>query len=184
VSAANVEPWVPPERRPEVESEGLILTDDSHAEWAMKKRRQEVAEINRLEALKVAEIQHANEWADEHQGPRRAAVERLDAALIDYYRRLEDADPDLPKTYNLPSSVVRRRKQPIRAEVVDTEAVTNWALSNAPEILSTPHVQVSRIKPSEGYQFTEEGDVVSPDGEVVPGVHVVGGDDRYSVGEK
>jgi len=165
------------------ESEGLILTDDSHAEWAMKKRRQEIAEINRLEALKVAEIQHATEWADEHQGPRRAAVERLDAALIDYYRRLEDADPDLPKTYNLPSGVVRRRKQPVRAEVVDEDEFVNWALANDPFVLKVPKPMISKVTTANQYRFTDDGMVVF-DGEVVPGVHVVGGDDRYSVGEK
>lgn len=156
--------------------DGYRIGGDREATWALRKLAAAHAERDRIMAVAGEEIARITAWRNAAVRGPEADIDFFEAVLIDYRRRLEAENPNLPQTYKLPGGVITRRRSPVRAEVLDPEAFTAWALVHDPAA-----VKVTPLVSALGsYQRTDEGDVVSPDGEVVPGVHVVGGDDRYA----
>lgn len=167
--------------------EAFAITDDSAATWALRKVARAEAEVARVLAVANGEIARINQWkADACRGPVDD-IGFFKAHLVDYRRRLEDADPKLPKTYKLPAGDLTVRKGPSRVEVTDEEAFVAWAEVNDPELLSRKPL-VSRLKdgyrpvPPDGDETVERvTSIVSGSGEVVPGVRQVFEPERYGV---
>ena len=96
-----------------------------------------------------------------------------------YRLELEERDPDLPKTYKVPGGVIARRKQPDRIVVTDEAAFVAWALEGYRDLL---HIE-PRVSGLRNITESEPDSallVTSIDGEIVPGVEHVTGNDAYS----
>jgi hypothetical protein len=170
--------------------ENWQVTDDAGANWALRKIARAEAEIARVEAVAYEEVARITQWkADTVRGPKDD-IGFFKAHLVDYRRRLEDADPQLPKTYKLPAGDLTRRKGATRIEVTDEAAFVAWAEANDPSLLSRKPL-VSRLKdqkdrytalPPDGDEGTERATwIVTTDGEGVPGVEQVFAPEQYSV---
>ena len=143
----------------------------------MRKLAAAKREIDRIKDAANAERNKVTDWeTDALKGPQHDAG-YFEALLIDRLHQLEVENPDLPKTYRVPGGALVRRKLPDRIEVVDSEAFLTWAQVNAPDAVKVTPL-VSALS---GLPRTDEGDLVTSEGEVVPGVGVSAGGESYSV---
>jgi len=164
-------------------SPGFRVDSDDLATWAFRKRRSHQRELDRLRGLAAAERAKIDAWeADVTAGPT-SRIEFFDGALEGYYRHLQQADPDLPKSYRVPGGTIGRRKLPDTLEVAGEDEAVAWALTNRPELTATRLAKPAAKKALEAIDLADalpgaRLELVDPDtGEVVPGlVHVVGAD--------
>jgi hypothetical protein len=159
--------------------ENWQVNDDAGANWALRKI-----------ALAYEEVARVTQWkADTVRGPKDD-ISFFKAHLVDYRRRLEDVDPQLPKTYKLPAGDLTRRKGATRIKVTDEAAFVAWAEENDPSLLSRKPL-VSRLKDQKDLYLTptpdgdesveRTADVYATTGEWVPGVRYVFEAERYGV---
>lgn len=153
------------------------ITSDDQAGWALRKMARAQAERARIKDQATAELDRIEQWAKEADAAAAHDEQFFAGKLVEYRRRLEDADPKLPATYKLPWGTLARRKGRESVIVEDADALTSWALDNAPELLRySPDKKALGDLPR-----TPDGAPVSSDGEPVPGVTVQRADDRYEV---
>lgn len=160
------------------------IDGDRMAAWALRRIAEHQTEVDRLQQAAQADIDAVQAWlADATRGPK-GSIAYLEAALIDYRRRLETDNPKLPKTYKLPGGDLTRRAGRISFVVADEDALIDWAETHDPTLLRRRAV-VTPLKGS-GYEIVVSvdepvGRVVTADGEVVPGVEVPAPADTYAV---
>lgn len=154
------------------------ITDDALAEWALRKLAAAVSEASRLRRIAQAEIDRIQLWAEDAERIVGRDASFFTSKLIDYRRTLEARDPKLPGTYKLPAGSLKRAAGRESTKVLDEQSFVTWAIDNAPDALAPPKPLVSTMKT---WPRTEAGEIVSPDGDKVPGVQVVKGDPSYTV---
>lgn len=160
--------------------EGWVVDGDREAAWALRKMREAQAEVDRVNANAAHEHDAITAWADAAKTGPDHTLAFFRGRLIGYRLHLEDENPDLARTYKLPGGRLIRRKAPDRVEVADEDALVGWALENDRDAVTFK----PKVTPFKGadYGYSDDGRVVYlSDGEVVPGVRWVEGDDRYSV---
>jgi hypothetical protein len=147
---------------------GWRIEDDGTANWALRKLDQKRRDIERIKenaGREVARIIAATNAAVNTLTNGCGGTEFFRAHLIDYRHRLEQNNPELPKTYRLPAGVLSRRKGPSRYVVTNEQKFIEWAERNDPDLYKrTPLVSGLKIYPH------VEGAIVTRDGEPVPGV--------------
>ena len=155
------------------------VQDDDTAQRLLRSLARNTRERDRIRRNAAAEIDRiqAKAIADEH--PLTEKIGWLENELAGYLRRLRESDPKL-KTYKLPGGNLTVRAGRSRTIVNDGPAFVEWALSAAPAALKIEPL-VSVLTPSHGFVRTDDGPIVNADGEVVPGVEVVTGDESYGV---
>lgn len=166
---------------PPLNRETWQIDSDGAASWALRKMGAALAEVARCKQLADDEITRVKAWLDTATiGPQHDA-DFFESRLIDYRFRLEDANPDLPKTYRVPGGRIARRKLPDRVEVVDEQALIGWALTSGADVIRiTASVSALKKVAAPTDPDAEKCGLVTGDGEQVPGVVHVLGDDRYS----
>lgn len=149
------------------------VIDDSTAAWALARIAEKVTEIDRLRRNAQAYIDQIQADALRDEKPLTDAVAYFEGELRRYYESL----PGQPSTYKLPTGRIERRKGRPSTKVVDVDAYLEWAESAAPEAIKRSPL----TSPLKGWDVTDDGQVVTPDGEVVPGVRVVVGEPTVSI---
>ena len=161
------------------------VVDDAGAQWALRKLGQAERELARIEDARKAEIERVNEWAAAaaRTATRTGVVMR--SKLVDYRHRLEADDPKLSKTYRLPGGALTVRAVAPSVEITDGDAFTLWALASGQHELLKIEPRRSDIKAQlihgDPDPMTGHADLITADGEKVPGVHLTTGDVRYGV---
>jgi hypothetical protein len=157
--------------------ERWTIDDDDAAGWALRKLAAAQAERDRIKRVAQAELARIETWAADADRQVQHDVDFFTARLVEYRRMLEHNNPSLPLTYKLPGGSLTRRKAPEVVVIESPDEFTSWALDNAPDALDyKPKKTVIKE-----WHRRDDGQVVSPDGEPVPGVSVQRGDDRYDV---
>ena len=155
------------------------VQDDETAQRLLRSLARNTRERDRIRRNAAAEIDRIQAKALADEKPLNERIEWLENELSGYLRRLRQSDPKL-KTYKLPGGNLTVRAGRSRTVVHDSHAFVEWALSAAPAALKIEPL-VSVLTPSHGFVRTDEGVIVNADGEVVPGVEVVTGDESYGV---
>jgi hypothetical protein len=152
------------------------ITVDGQASWALRKIREAQAEQARIKALAEDEIARIEQWATDADRPLQGDVDYFTGLLVDYYRRLKEANPKLPRTYKLPDGHIAARKDPDSLDVKDEAAFIAWATEHLPDAVP-PKVLKSKLNDD---RFAhEDGKVIdTTTGEVVPGVALTVGEDQ------
>lgn len=157
------------------------VTDDSAAQWALRTLASYHSERDRIRRNAQAEVERIQTKALADEKPIAAKIEWLTNELTGYHRRLLAADPKR-KTYKLPGGNLVHRKGRTSTVVNDAEEFTRWALETGTVAALKMTPQVSALTPAHGFARTDDGVIVfAKDGEIVPGVSVVTGDDSYTV---
>ena len=164
--------------------------NDEEAEWAMQMLARAHRELERIQAAADTKREQIDAWQERASVGPLAAAERFEQKLVGYRKRLEREDPHLRLTYPLPSGVIKRRAGATRVNITDEQAFISWALSNDDSAVKVVPV-LSAIKgagyrtviPKETLKKSDGGvtEVVSLDGEVVPGVEIEVGPPIYGV---
>lgn len=162
------------------ESEWHGITDDTLAQWALGKLSAYTAERDRIRRNAQAEVERIQAKALADEKPITDKIDHWTQELIGYRHRLEADRPDLAKTYKLPGGNLVRRAGRKSTVVRDSAAFVEWAIKAAPAALNISPL-VSVLTPAHGFIRTDEGAIVTADGEAVPGVEIVTADDTYSV---
>lgn len=149
------------------------VTDDALAAWALDKIAAHQAEIERIRRNAQAYIELIQSDALADEKPHADSVAWLEGEVRRYYESL----PDAPATYKLPNGKIERRKGRESTKVDDPDAFVSWADKHAPDAVKRTPL-VSALK---GWPQTDDGELVTPDGEVVPGVRVVVGEPTVTI---
>ena len=152
------------------------VTDDALAVWALGKRAKLETEVKRIR-------ENTQRYIDEIQADATAAESTLlskmawfDAELRGYYEGLHNP----PGTYKLPNGTIKRNAPRKSTKVVEPAEFVRWALDNAPDTLKYE----PRVSEMKTWARTEDGSILSPDGERVPGVQVVAGEPTFTITSK
>lgn len=156
------------------------IDNDDLAGWALRKLAAAQAEQDRIKRLAEAELARIHDWQADATRQVQRDVEFFTARLVEYRRDLEARDPSLAKTYKLPNGSLARRAGRESTRVTAEDSFVSWALDNQPDAL-TYKPKVSALAGYHHEQIDGATVLVSDDGEVVPGVEVVRGEDRYEV---
>lgn len=163
---------------PDDPEHGFTVTDDTTAEWALERMREHTAEVARIKANAEEAIDRIRSKADHDCAQSARRIDYLHTLLVDYRRQLEEQDPSLPKTYRLPSGNLKRRAGSESVQIADPDAFIEWARDGRLDLLRlTPAKDAIKRATT----VTEDGTLVSADGEVLPGVTITRGPDSYSV---
>jgi len=169
---------------PATGDESFTLDSDGKATWAFRKRRGYATELDRLRGLAAAERAKIDAWEDDATSGLVSRLEWFDGMLEGYYRRLHDADPDLPKSYRVPGGTIGRRKAPDALEVSGEPEAVEWLGENRPDLLRVAVDKAATKKALTAPDLADAAqgarlDLVDADtGEIVPGLVWVVGADR------
>lgn len=154
------------------EHDGFHVTDDKAAEWCMKKIQEAEADRAMWKAHYEAQMQKVNESAD-------SAVAYFTARLEEYFDTVPHKATKTQESYSLPGGkLVRKQHQP-KFET-DDEALVPWLEQNFMG-------QLVKIKKTADWValkkvVTVNGEnVVTDDGEIIPGVTVTQRPDVFKV---
>lgn len=159
------------------ERERWVCDNDRKAAWHLRRIAEHEAEVARIKAVADEDIAAVRQWADDAARPEQSSIDFHRGSLIAYRYRLED-EGKVPATYKLPGGNIVRRKGRESYQVTDPDAFLDWARVNETTAISEKPL-VTPIK-SAPYRAVD-GQVVTEEGEVVPGVEVVTGEDTVSV---
>ena len=151
--------------------QGVI--DDSTAAWALARIAEKVTEIDRIRRNAQAYIDQIQADALRDEKPLTDAVAYFEGELRRYYETL----PGQPSTYKLPTGKIERRAGRPSTKVTDDVAFLAWAAESCPAAVKRTPL-VSALK---DFARTDDGALVTPDGEPVPGVEVVVGEPTVSI---
>lgn len=150
-------------------------TDDKAA-WALRKLRDARARLARIETQATEGRRRIDEWvAQESKAPNRD-IAAFEGMLRAYHEHVLATDPNR-KTIRLPDGELTARKAPGAVDVVDLDAFLAWA--------DDGHHEFLRIKAEPNktalagvtlkLENAEFSDLVTDDGERIPGVVVRAG---------
>jgi phage host-nuclease inhibitor protein Gam len=176
----------------DLEDEGPWRVEtDAEADRQLRKLARALREIERI-------TENANRETARINDAKKSAVKTLTdqadicrARLVDYRRRLELNDRDLPKTYKLPQGTITRHAGSLSVSVLDEQEFADWALQNDPSLLSmspskteiakkaAPGVVKVLKSAASGSDTGASSHLVTEDGERVPGIELAVGPDKY-----
>ena len=149
------------------------ITDDALAAWALDKLAALHREQARIERNAQAYIDQIQADATADLSPIVDKIGWFEGELRSYYERLEDP----PATYKLPNGQIQRRKGRASTKVTDADAFIEWAAEHLPDAVKRSPLTM----PLRDLARTGDGQIVTADGEVVPGVEVVVGEPTVSI---
>lgn len=152
----------------EAERERWRIDGDNTAAWAMRKAAALQARIDANTAIAEAEYERVQAWLAEVNRPIEHDLAFFTGHLENYARVQRLADPER-KTFRYPHGCVVSRKPPPTVEV-DEDVFVPWARGHAPELLKVDEVVKVKLATLKALQATDDGTVVTADGEPLPGV--------------
>lgn len=156
------------------EPQGFTVTDDSAAQWCMKKIKEAEADRAMWKAHYEAQMEKVNKAADE-------SIAYFTAKLEEYFANVPHKATKTQESYTLPGGKLIRKKQQPKFET-DDEALVPWLEENFMG-------QLVKVKKSADWaalkkicSVTPDGEHVATDeGEIIPGITVTQRPDVFKV---
>lgn len=144
---------------------------DKEALWALRKLKAAQAKIaDNIEAANE-ERRLIDSWLEEVNGSLERDANFFEGLLRDYALRCRDDENDGRKSIKLPGGTIRTRAGSTSVSIGDADAFLSWAEVNNPDLIRVKkEPNLSEIK--ETVTVTDEGSIITADGEVVPGLVV------------
>jgi hypothetical protein len=148
-------------------SEGFEVTDDQKADWAIRK----LASVRRKQAenkkIYDAEVIRLTEWLAMVNHALEKDASYFEAVLTPYalVQRWEGR-----KTISLPHGTIKTTAGQPKIEFESEDRFIEWALVNDPDLLK---IKTDIDKSAVKALITDEGVVISTQGEIVPEVKVI-----------
>ena len=181
-----VEPFELPDLDDEESVGRWMVTDDDRASWALRRIGEARSELGRIAHRHQIETQRIDEAARLASGGPQRTIDTMEAKLIEYRLAIEAANPRMAAKrtrYRLLVGSIARRKGSARTVVTDPDALVAWCAEHEPDLVRR------EVKPSDVLRATIDtlGDepgtapLVTVDGEPVPGIERVRGEDTFTV---
>lgn len=156
------------------EPQGFTVTDDSTAQWCMKKIKEAEADKEMWRKHYESQMEKVNKAADE-------SIAYFTAKLEEYFANVPHKATKTQESYTLPGGKLIRKKQQPKFET-DDEALVPWLEENFMG-------QLVKVKKSADWaalkkvcSVTPDGEHVATDeGEIIPGVTVTQRPDVFKV---
>lgn len=154
------------------EQQGFTVTDDSTAQWCMKKIKEAEADKEMWRKHYEAQMEKVNKAADE-------SIAYFTAKLEEYFANVPHKATKTQESYTLPGGKLVRKKQQPKFET-DDEALVPWLEANG-------RTGLVKIKKSADWATLKKSlnfigtNAVTVDGEIVPGVKVEQRPDVFKV---
>lgn len=149
------------------ENEGFVVDTDQKADWAIRKLAVVRKKQAENQAIHDAEIVRIQEWLS----TVNTALER-DAlyfeAVLTPYALLQRSEGR--KTVTLPHGTIKTTAGQAKVEFKNEAAFIEWAKTNDPSLL---RIKTDIDKTAVKSLITEEGVVISTQGEIIPDVEVI-----------
>lgn len=150
------------------------IDSDALASWALRRLRGLRSQIDEIEQIAGAEIERVEAWRARSSRPLERNAAFFEAILSDYALRCRAESGR--KTISLPAGKISTR-QPAARWIVDSDTFIPWARQSAPDLLRIKEEpNLAEMKAAAGVLALivseETGTVVTPDGEILPGVEV------------
>lgn len=156
----------------ETDIQGFTVTDDATAEWCLKKIREAQADVEKWETFYAAQLAKVKEGAE-------GSIAYFTAKLEEYFVTVPHKATKTQESYSLPGGkLIRKKQQP--DFTTDNAALVPWLEQNFMSQL----VKVQKKADWAGLKkvVTVSGEnVVTDDGEIVPGVTVTPRPDVFKV---
>lgn len=149
------------------EREAFVVDDDAKADWALRRLSSLRRKQEENKRLAEAEIQRVTEWLSQVN----TALER-DAgyfeAILTPYALLQRSEGR--KSVVLPHGTLKTTAGRAKVEIENLEEFIKWAEVNKPDLL---RVKKEPDKTALNELITEENQVISTDGEIIPAIKVL-----------
>lgn len=164
--------------------EAFVIDDDQKAAWAMRKLRSHRMKQKINEEIAAAEIARVNAWLESVNKTIENDAAYFLAHLSGYGHRVRLNPDDSRKSVVLPHGKISTR-QSSRKWSVDADTFLDWARTNAPELIRVKE-EPALTKIKEAYaelvvQNASVLEVITKDGEIVPGLTIEEGSLSVSV---
>lgn len=157
----------------------FAITDDSSANWALRKikRYKGIKESNN--ALAQAEIDKIEQWLLTENEKAQSNIDYLQSLLAQYALTKREQDPDF-KTLSLPNGKFGFRKRQDKWIYDDDKVVETLEKANLTDFIKVKKVP-SRADIKKAFDVND-GKVVNPDtGEIIEGITIEKQEDNFNV---
>ena len=152
--------------------EAWSIQNDSTADWALRKIREDERILAGHEETAQREIERVNEWIERMRHKAASDTAYLRGALESYMRGVNDVDPKR-KSLALPNGSLQLRKDLAKWNWPETGEEYSALLSYATEHkLTRVRVELDKAGIKKACCITDAGQVVDANGEIVPGIIV------------
>lgn len=148
--------------------ENVTLGGDQDATWAMRKLQTLRKQLAANNAIAEEEAARIAAWLAAVNEPLRKQVTFVEG-ILNGYAIYERTSHDR-KTIVLPYGKLATKPVQDKWEVADPDAFTAWAQEHHPELVKTTVKPETLTVIKSALNATEDGAVISPEGEPVPGV--------------
>ena len=150
----------------------FVVTDDSSAEWCIKKIREAQENVAKWRA-------HYDQQMQRIENEANSTISFMTAKLEEYFEKVPHKETKTQQSYKLPSAKLVRKQQQPRFDI-DDDITVKWLEDNHLDDL----VKIKKTADwsSIKKRFTVNGyAVISEDGEIVPGIAVTQREDIFKV---
>ena len=159
--------------------EGFRVTEDSSANWALRKIAQHKRKIEENNLLAEEEIHKIETWNKQVNDEAQQSIDYFQSLLAEYAEVIRKENPKF-KTLKLPSGRIRYKKQQPKWHYKDDEVVK--ALKDAG---MTDYIKVKETPSKSDIKkafVVSDGKVINPDtGEIVTGIEVEERAEKFEV---
>lgn len=147
----------------EQRDEAFVIKNDEDASFATRKLRDLIGQQLNNQAVADKEIKRLEAWLQQVNGALDFRVNYFRGLLIDYMRSEREKGR---KSVNLPYGTIKSRVNPDKVELDDE--FTQWAITERPELLSTPPTPAPKPILAEVKKLLQSG-VSLPHAKIVEG---------------
>lgn len=149
--------------------ETFKVTDNSSADWVLRKLAALEAQENSNNQLAQQNIDRIKQWRDKKSQETRQSREYFEFLLTDYFNQQRAKDPKFK--LDTPNGRVSARKVPRKWKYDDENLVKSLKQADAKDFIRIKE-EPDKKALKKAAQVTDAGDVVTEDGVKLDGVHV------------
>lgn len=177
MTVLDFDPTPQPDRQPDRQSDQpFTIASDEQATWAMRKLKAIRDKQAEIQSIADNEIRRVQEWADAQIGGLTGDGEFFENLLITYGQQERRKGR---KVISTPYGFVKSRAGS-KKTIIDENQFIPWAQQHAPELVKISQIpQKSEILRT--CKTTDDGAVITDEGEIVPGVAIITGATTYRI---
>lgn len=163
----------------QVTNDSFKVTDDSSANWTLRKIKQLQDQQKENNSLAEAEIEKINAWADSENEKAQRDIDYFQGLLAEYALKKREENPKF-KSMKLPNGAIKFRKQQPKFNYDDETLTKSLKKSGRTELIK---IKKSPDKTAIKKTFVVQGErLVDPEtGEFIEGVTIEHREDKFSV---
>lgn len=146
----------------------MVIDNDQKAEEVLNEIREIKEETQRLVDTCEKMISKYKDSIDEYKAKEQEKLSYLESCLYAYFETVKTHKTKTMEKYTLPSGVIKKKYEKVDFQK-DDEKLLKWLLDTESVYIKT-ELKPNWLEFKKELEFTDSGDIVTKDGEVVEGV--------------